>query len=414
MLILTCKLGNEIINCYDGTHDKEQLKKWSSKKILLCPVCGKPYEYCHGKVKTPYFRHMDKNECEDRFPESETEEHLNGKRDLFEWIKKQNGVTNAVLEGWIPETKQRPDIMFDYNNEKFVIEFQCTPIATEYEERHALYKASGINDIWVLGVEKYLKPNMREKYIEGYSDCFYDTATKRLTINGDTERLFLSANKRKRDRIKRKYSHSQNSFYGFSINNFGFDYNIIFKKYEQLMDYDLKHYKRMEKENEYINKLQRQQQDKAEKIISVVNKKTKGKYRSKYRLMENNSAKNMYLHASNLIKLYTLLEKLKVIIGENNNWIIDFYVENGSYKIIALPNVDSDFELYKDYRLYWKFWQKVKAYHLYIPTINLVKVTELVNNVNLIKEKLVDVMQRNKSIILNLNLVNKRYLEACN
>ena len=67
MLILTCKLGNEIINCYDGTHDKEQLKKWASKKILLCSVCGKPYEYCHGKVKTPYFRHMDKTECEDKY-----------------------------------------------------------------------------------------------------------------------------------------------------------------------------------------------------------------------------------------------------------------------------------------------------------------------------------------------------------
>ena len=90
------------------------LKKWSKKKILLCPVCGKPYEYCHGEVKTPYFRHMDKAECEDKYSESETEEHLNGKRDLYEWIKKQNGVENAVLEGWIPETKQRPDIMFNY------------------------------------------------------------------------------------------------------------------------------------------------------------------------------------------------------------------------------------------------------------------------------------------------------------
>lgn len=26
-LILTCKLGNEIINCYDGTHNKEQFDK---------------------------------------------------------------------------------------------------------------------------------------------------------------------------------------------------------------------------------------------------------------------------------------------------------------------------------------------------------------------------------------------------
>src|SRR5574344_1461747 len=168
MLIVTCKLGNEIINCYDGTHNKEQLKKWSSKKILLCPVCGKPYEYCHGKVKTPYFRHMDKTECEDRYSESETEEHLNGNRDLFEWIKKQKGITNAVLEGWISETKQRPDIMFEYEGKTCVIEYQCSPIATEYVERHDLYKASGIIDIWVCGTEKYLKLKMREKYLEQY------------------------------------------------------------------------------------------------------------------------------------------------------------------------------------------------------------------------------------------------------
>ena len=149
MLILTCKLGNEIINCYDGTHDKEQLKKWASKKILLCPACDKPYEYCHGKVKTPYFRHMDKTECEDKYSESETEEHLSGKRDLFEWIKKQKGVTNAVLEGWIPETKQRPDIMFEYCGKRYVLEYQCSPIASEYYDRHDLYKSSGIIDIWI-------------------------------------------------------------------------------------------------------------------------------------------------------------------------------------------------------------------------------------------------------------------------
>ena len=110
--MLTCLIGNETINCYDGTHTKEQLKKWSKKKILLCPACGRPYEYCHGKIKAPYFRHMDKEECEDKYSESETEEHMQGKKDLYEWVKNQPGVTNAVLEAWIPETKQRPDIMF--------------------------------------------------------------------------------------------------------------------------------------------------------------------------------------------------------------------------------------------------------------------------------------------------------------
>lgn len=178
MLILTCKLGNEIINCYDGTHDKEQLKKWASKKILLCPVCGKPYEYCHGKVKTPYFRHMDKTECEYLYSESETEEHLTGKRELFEWIKKQVGVTNAVLEGWIPETKQRPDIMFEYNGKKCVLEYQCSPIATEYYERHNLYKASGIIDIWICGTKKYIGEGKRLNTLEEISRIYYDSENK--------------------------------------------------------------------------------------------------------------------------------------------------------------------------------------------------------------------------------------------
>lgn len=178
MLILTCKLGNEIINCYDGTHDKEQLKKWASKKILLCPVCGKPYEYCHGKVKSPYFRHMDKTECEYLYSESETDEHLIGKRDLFEWIKKQDGVTSAVLEGWIPETKQRPDVMFNYGGKKYVIEYQCSPIASEYYDRHDLYKASGIVDIWICGTEKYLGKGKRLNTLEKESRLYYDSKNK--------------------------------------------------------------------------------------------------------------------------------------------------------------------------------------------------------------------------------------------
>jgi len=131
---------------------------------------------------------MDKNECEDKYSESETEEHLNGKRDLFEWIRKQDGVTNAVLEGWIPETKQRPDIMFEYDRKKYVIEYQCSPIATEYVERHELYKASGINDIWILGTDKYrekseIGKSFRVKEIEKYTSIYYDTKGKSVISN---------------------------------------------------------------------------------------------------------------------------------------------------------------------------------------------------------------------------------------
>lgn len=171
MNILTAKLGKNIINCYDDTYSKEQLKLWASKNILLCPVCGKPYEYCHGEFKIPYFRHKEKDKCEDIFSESETEEHITGKTQLYEWIKRQNGVTNAILEGWIPETHQRPDIMFEYQGEQFVIEYQCTPIASEYVKRHDLYQAAGIEDIWILGCNNY-RTN-RIKMIENFAIAYY-------------------------------------------------------------------------------------------------------------------------------------------------------------------------------------------------------------------------------------------------
>lgn len=201
--MLSCLLNGQRINCYDGSHSKEQLKKWASKRILMCPACGNPYEYCHGKVKSPYFRHMDKEQCEDRFSEQETEEHLNGKRDLYEWLKKQQGVTNCVLEGWLPTTKQRPDIMFKYNGQLYVLEYQCSPIATEYIERHELYQAAGIKDVWVCGFDKYFNGG-RQKFIENYCDGYYSPKSKIFYLNNNSlqHRTIISFKK-----LNREYEH---------------------------------------------------------------------------------------------------------------------------------------------------------------------------------------------------------------
>lgn len=147
------------------------MKTWTHKNLILCPVCGKPYEYCHGDFKIPYFRHKEKDKCEDLYSEPETEEHVCGKTGLYKWIKRQNGVTNAILEGWIPETHQRPDIMFEYQGKQFVIEYQCTPIASEYVKRHYLYHAAGIDDIWILGTHNYC--TNRVKMIERFAIAYY-------------------------------------------------------------------------------------------------------------------------------------------------------------------------------------------------------------------------------------------------
>lgn len=212
--ILSCLLNDQRINCFDGTYSKEQLKKWASKDILLCPACGKPYEYCHGRVVTPYFRHKDKEQCEDRYSEPETEEHIQGKRDLYEWIKQQPDVTDVVLEGWIPGTKQRPDIMFKYSGKQCVIEYQCSPISTEYYERHELYQAAGIIDIWVLGTDKYLEKEeneksqrFRKKEIENNTNFYYDSEYKIFIMRNSIENIKDIAN------------------YKYAINTFYYTYN---------------------------------------------------------------------------------------------------------------------------------------------------------------------------------------------
>ena len=196
--MLTCMLNEKRINCFDKRFTREELKKWAKKKILICPACGKPYEYCHGKIKSPYFRHMDKVQCEDRYSEPETEEHVCGKRDLYEWLKKQPGVTDCCLEGWIPETKQRPDIMFKYNDQLCVIEYQCSPISSEYFERHNLYEAAGIKDIWICGTNKYFqfyhtgRGDKSVNILEDISKIYYDPRNGNIyTVDHDIkEKMF--------------------------------------------------------------------------------------------------------------------------------------------------------------------------------------------------------------------------------
>lgn len=180
--MITAKIGEKFVNCFDGEHSRETLKTWADKGILKCPACNKEYEYCHGRVVRPYFRHKEKTDCIDKYSELETNEHIQGKIALYNWIKKQDGVTDVVLEAWIPETRQRPDIAFKYNDEQYVFEFQCSPISTINLERHELYQTAGIKDIWILGTEKYFNKYSRGKYIEQYAighynvneNCFID------------------------------------------------------------------------------------------------------------------------------------------------------------------------------------------------------------------------------------------------
>lgn len=187
----------------------------------------------------PYFRHMDKAECTSLYGEPETNEHLNGKKDLFEWIKIQDGVTNAVLEGWIPETKQRPDIMFEYNNQKCVIEYQCAPIATEYLERHELYQAAGIKDIWICGTEKYFGCNKKLNTLEKSVKIYYDYKNKMVyTLDNISENEFKEIEKIQTIRNNLNTFYKQKKYFDrtFHVMRNSFDYIGGYKNYLYIKD----------------------------------------------------------------------------------------------------------------------------------------------------------------------------------
>lgn len=253
--MLTAKVGESIVNCFDRKYDRYRLKQWSSKGILKCPVCDDTYEYCHGEIVSPYFRHVGK-ECDGYYSESETDEHRNGKVMLYKWIKGQDGVTNCQLEAWIPETKQRPDIYFEYNGKRFVIEYQCTPIASEFLIRRELYKLAGITDIWILGTEKYsIEVNQnnnpvhvgRYKTIEKSDFLYFDINKSSFYIAGKL--------------IKEKLLHKVlilNDYYSFNINKMDFVNEEIFIKEDILQEYmenDKQRYALQQKEKNFKHNL---------------------------------------------------------------------------------------------------------------------------------------------------------------
>lgn len=73
--------------------------------------------------------------------------------------------------------------MFKYNGKQYVLEYQCSPIATEYIERHELYQAVGIKDIWIAGYDKYFSKNSRHKFLENYIKGYYNPEDKKFHLN---------------------------------------------------------------------------------------------------------------------------------------------------------------------------------------------------------------------------------------
>jgi len=243
--MLTCIVGKANVDTF--TYKEQQLREWSNKGILKCPVCGEKMLYCHGDFKMPYFRHEKNSECPDIYSEGVTQEHIVGIKILYDWLSKQEGIKELQLEKWIPETRQRPDIYFTKDKQEYVIEFQCSPIATKFNERRDLYRLQGIKDIWILGVDKYelgkwksLK-NIKAKEIKIKS--MKTKAIEREIINSDDKLIYLSSDTLYKvvNVEKIGYETKFNMYYDINDSIYDYTYDKIFCEKLLFENYDVKY-----------------------------------------------------------------------------------------------------------------------------------------------------------------------------
>ncbi|WP_314061710.1 competence protein CoiA family protein [uncultured Vagococcus sp.] len=147
-MFIAMNQDGELINLLFKT--KEEIRELTRQK-WWCSSCGLALTIKNGSIKQSHFAHQKNNACQ-RVTEGETEEHLKGKRLLAQWCDTFN--LTYQLEAYLPELKQRPDVLLG----RIAIEFQCSqlPLA-RLVERTETYQRHGYQVIWVLGKQFFVE-----------------------------------------------------------------------------------------------------------------------------------------------------------------------------------------------------------------------------------------------------------------
>lgn len=153
-----------------------------------CPSCRESVFLKKGLKKVPHFSHYKKSDC-NQFSEGETQEHLNGKRFLYEFFKPD--VDEIQMEAFLPEINQRPDILLTLGKKKIAIEFQCSPISIQsVNDRTKGYHSAGYEVIWILGSPIRLEKRLTQLHI-AMMNQFILTSPSILQLDLKHHRLLL-------------------------------------------------------------------------------------------------------------------------------------------------------------------------------------------------------------------------------
>jgi competence protein CoiA len=147
MLQAKTKDGITVIPAMLTKGEINQLKK--DRILFYCPVCNQKVIIKAGIKTVAHFAHLSIAKCPS-YEGGEGIYHEKGKLLLYQWLKSQG--LSVQLEVYLPEIRQRPDLLLNIHSKKIVIEFQCAAISMEeVKRRNAGYKTAGITPIWILG-----------------------------------------------------------------------------------------------------------------------------------------------------------------------------------------------------------------------------------------------------------------------
>lgn len=130
--------------------EKDEILKWRRNKSFFCPLCNEKLLIKAGEIRIVHFSHKKNSNCTSAFAEPESIQHLEGKRDLHQFFTHMG--LDTSLEYYVHEIQQRPDLLVTYQNKKYAIEYQCSPISRDLlRARTNGYKEADITPIWILG-----------------------------------------------------------------------------------------------------------------------------------------------------------------------------------------------------------------------------------------------------------------------
>ncbi|WP_180954575.1 competence protein CoiA [Bacillus sp. V5-8f] len=157
--MLTAKNEKGLFITLYNIETKEKVLNMKKQGRFHCPCCNSEVTIKAGNVKIPHFAHKRNSSC-NASSEPESEYHLLGKANLYQWISRQY---HSILEAYIPEIKQRADILFTVGNKKYAIEFQCSSIPEAvFINRTKAYQSAGISPLWIVSEKNINKINQNE------------------------------------------------------------------------------------------------------------------------------------------------------------------------------------------------------------------------------------------------------------